>query len=384
VKTPLPVAASISQRPGYGGHAWAFLQYLLGARELGFEPILIDRLSDEMTSDDSGRPSAAARARAIEWFETVVEFAGLGGAACLLLDRDETVGLTRAELTRILDEAPCTLDVMGFLEDPELLAASSRLVFVDVDPGFPQLWRKLGLADLFSGHDRYVTLGTNLGQPDCSIPTCGVDWIGILPPVSLSEWSLAPGTPGPFRSVGSWRGPYAPVELEGRRLGLRVHELRRFAGLPGRIDAEFALALDIDPADERDVELLESNGWRLLDPNAAAGSLAAYRDFVVASGAEIAVAKGIYVDTRSGWFSDRSACFLASGRPVLCQDTGLSGRLPLEEGIVAFSTLEEAAEGADRILRDWDAHSRAARSIAEEFFDAKKVMGDLLEKLGAR
>ena len=384
MKAPLPVAASIAQRPGYGGHAWAFLQYLLGARELGYEPILIDRLTAAMTCDESGRPSAAMRARSIEWFEAVVEFAGLDGAACLLLDDDETLGLTRAELIRVLAEAPCTLDVMGFLEDPELRAASPQLVFVDVDPGFPQLWRHLGQADLFGAHDRHVTLGKNLGRPDCSIPSCGAEWIGILPPVSLSHWQVAVGAPKSFRSVGSWRGPYAPIEHGDRTLGLRVHELRRFAGLPGRVDAEFALALDIDPADGRDAELLEASGWHLLDPTKAAGSLASYRDFVATSGAEIAVAKGIYVETRSGWFSDRSACFLASGRPVLCQDTGFTGHLPLDEGIVAFATLEEAVEGADRILRDWDAHSRAARSIAEEFFDARKVMGDLLEKLGAR
>jgi hypothetical protein len=383
VRTPLPVAASIAQRPGYGGHAWAFLQYVLGFRQLGYEPILIDRLTAEMTSDASGRPSPAARDAAIAWFEQVVEFAGLRDSCSLLLDEQRTIGLSRSDLIRSIGAAPCVIDVMGFLGDPELLAASDMVVFLDVDPGFPQLWRALGQADFFSGHDRHVTLGANVGQADCEIPGCGVEWIGMRPPVVLDEWAVAPGRSRAFRSVGSWRGPYDPIEYGGRTLGLRVHELRAFAGLPRRVDAEFSLALDIDAADGRDHELLADNGWLLHDPRAVAGSPARYRDFVSSSGAEIAIAKNIYVATNSGWFSDRSACFLASGRPVLCQDTGFAGSLPVEEGLVAFSTLDEAADGADRILGDWPRHARAARDVAEEFFDSRKVLGELLAKLGA-
>jgi hypothetical protein len=383
VKTPLPVAASIAQRPGYGGHAWAFLQYVLGFRRLGYEPILIDRLSAEMTTDAGGRPSPATRRAAIAWFEHVVEFAGLDGSYSLLLDEGETIGLSRADLIRSIKAAPCLIDVMGFLADSELLAASGKLVFLDVDPGFTQLWHELGQADLFSAHHRHVTVGANVGQPGCEIPSCGVDWIGIRPPVDLDRWPALPGSSKVFRSVGAWRGPYDPIEYGERTLGLRVHEFRRFVGLPGKVDAEFAMALDIEPADRRDADLLADNGWLLEDPRARAGSPSAYQDFVGSAGAEIAIAKNIYVATNSGWFSDRSACFLASGRPVLCQDTGLTASLPGDEGLVAFATLEEAVDGADRILSDWPRHSRTARDVAEAFFDSRKVLNGLLAKLDA-
>lgn len=383
MKVPLPVAASIAQRPHYAGHAWAFLQYLFGLRELGFQPILIDRLTADMAVDATGKPSPAARREAIAWFEDVVEFAGLRDSCSLLLDGGQSVGLNQGDLVRSIEAAPCLINVMGFLTDPELLAASEMLVFLDVDPGFPQLWRELGQADLFEGHHRHVTVGANIGLPDCEIPLGGVEWIGIRPPVSLDLWDPSPDTSRTFRSIGSWRGPYDPIEWRERTLGLRVHEFRKFVELPRRVDGEFVIALDIDAADQGDAELLAEHGWVLENPRAVGGSMSTYRDFVSSSGAEIAIAKNIYVATKSGWFSDRSACFLASGRPVLCQDTGFAGSLPLDEGLVAFASPEEAVEGANRILGDWQSHSKAARDIAEEFFDSRRVLSELLAKLGA-
>jgi hypothetical protein len=383
VRVPLPVAASIAQRPGYGGHAWAFLHYALGLRQLGYEPILIDRLSADMTTGASGRPSPRTRRLAIEWLRDVAEFGGLGGSWSLLLDDGETVGLDRRELRRAIAAAPCLINVMGFLEDPDLLAAAQLLVFLDVDPGFPQLWRELGLADLLEGHDRFVSVGSNLGREGCQIPSCGFKWTGIRPPVATDLWTCKrTSTSLGFRGIGSWRGPYGPLEYRGRRLGLRVHEFRKFAELPRHVDAGFELALEFDPADRTDAELLRENEWRLLEPSAVAGSLGAYRDFIQASRAEIGIAKGIYVDTHSGWFSDRSACFLASGRPVLAQDTGFGGSLPTGEGLLAFATLEEAVGGAEEILGDWRRHSRAARALAEEELDAGRVLGGMLAEIG--
>lgn len=383
MKTPFPIAASIAQRPGYGGHAWAFLQYAFGLRQLGYEPIFIDRLTAEMAADGEGRPSETARRIAIEWFKEVMEFAGLSNSSSLLLDGGETFGLSREELSRAIAEAPGLINAMGFLDDPDLLGAAEMLVFLDVDPGFPQLWRELNQADLLSGHHRFISVGANLGLPRCQIPTGGFDWIAVRPPVALDRWPRAADSSRAFRSIGSWRGPYDPIEHDGRTLGLRVHEFRKFAELPHHVEAEFELALDIDAADRPDIELMQASEWRLVDPFVAAGSLDAYRSFVQSSGAEIAVAKNIYVETNSGWFSDRSACFLASGRPVLAQDTGFSGSLPMGDGLLGFGTIEEATDGAERILGDWPRHSTAARALAEEFFDARKVLSELLAELGA-
>jgi len=382
LKTPLPIAASIAQRPGFGGHAWAFLHYALGARQLGFEPLFLDRLSAGMAVDDNGAPSPEAMRRAVDWFEDAMALTGLGDSSSLLLDDGETVGLGRDEVREAIAQAPALINVMGFLTDPDLLQAAETLVFVDVDPGFTQLWSELHGVDLLAGHHRFASVGTNLGSTSCPVPTLGREWIPIRPPVALDRWPAGDGSARSFRGVGSWRGPYAPIEHDGRRLGLRVHEFRKLAALPRRVEASFEVALEIDAADRADAELLRDNGWELLEPVAAAGTLERYRDFVAGSGAEIAIAKGIYVDTASGWFSDRSACFLASGRPVLAQDTGFGASLPSGEGLLRFATLEEASEGAERILADWPRHSRAARELAAEHFDAGRVVGGLLAEAG--
>jgi hypothetical protein len=200
--------------------------------------------------------------------------------------------------------------------------------------------------------------------------------------VVLEHWPAQKPEPGgAFTSIASWRGPFGPVEYQGKTYGLRVHEFRKFAALPRLSSAQFDLALDIDPAETKDISLLAENGWRLLDPRQVAGSPARYRQFVQQSGAELMIAKNMYVASRGGWFSDRSLCYLASGRPVLAQDTGFTDRYPSGEGLVAFTTLEEAVAGVDTICRDYPRHARAARAIAEEYFDSDKVLGRLLEKV---
>lgn len=372
MKTPLPVAASIAQRPGYGGHAWAFLQFALGFEELGYEPILIDRLPGKR----QGREAE------IEWFGEVTAAAGLDERSALLLDDGSTLGLSRDRLRELIAAAPFVLNIMGFLDDPELREAAKTLVFLDVDPGFTQIWQDRGEADLLGGHDRFVTVGGNLGSSGCSIPTCGRSWITLRPPVVLSQWPVSSPSSSSFRSIGTWRGPYDPIWDGERKLGLRVHEFRRFVDLPQRVDAPFELALDIDPADEGDARLLGEHGWSLQEPREVAGTMSDYAEYVRGSGAEISIAKNIYVDTRSGWFSDRSACFLASGRPVLAQDTGWGAELR-SDGLLPFSTVEEAVEGAGQIQEDLGARGEAARSLAEEAFDSRVVLGGLLAELDA-
>lgn len=200
--------------------------------------------------------------------------------------------------------------------------------------------------------------------------------------MELSEWQPGGEHGGRFTSVVSWRGPFGPIEYDGRRYGLRVHEFRRFLELPALTRERFEVALDIDDADRADAESLEQHGWRLADPRAVAGDPWRYRDYVQGSAAEFMVAKNLYVDTRSGWFSDRSACYLASGRPALVQDTGLEGAVPLGEGLLTFSNPAEAAAAVEGVCADYHRHSRAARAIAEEHFAAERVLPGLLRKLG--
>jgi len=378
----IAVGGSLAQRVGYGGHAWAFLQYLLGFRLLGYEVVFVDYLTPGMATDEFGQPSPAARARSIRWFAQEMRNAGLEDSSALLLDgNDESVGLSRAEVLERVARSQFLLNVMGFLTDEEILEAAPRRVFLDIDPGFGQMWRELGLADPFHGHDDFVTIAENIGEPDCGIPTCGLPWITTRPPVNLDSWRPAGGGER-ITSVASWRGPYGPLEYEGRRYGLRVHEFRKFTDLPRLTGESFEVALDIDPSDRRDVELLKGGEWALVDPELVAGSTDRYMQYIRSSRAELTIAKGIYVDTRSGWFSDRSACYLACGKPVIAQDTGFARRYPVGQGLLSFDDLDGAVAGVHEVCEGWHRHARAAREIAEGYFDSRKVLKALLCKLG--
>jgi hypothetical protein len=281
---------------------------------------------------------------------------------------------------RGLDDPALVFNIMGYLPRDELSGPASW-VFLDIDPGYPQIWRELGLADMLSGHDRFVTIGQNIGRGDCRIPGCGIEWLTTPPPVLLSAWP--PTSQGrAFTTVATWRNPYGTVTFDGVTYGSRVHEFREFLALPRLVDAEFELALDIDAAEVDDLRRLEANGWRLVDPAAVAGNPVSYRSYIQQSRAEFCVAQNIYVATRSGWLSDRSLCYLASGKPVLAQDTGFSENYPVGDGLLAFTTVEEAAAGVEEIERNYEHHSLAARALAEEFFDAEKVLSGLFRELG--
>jgi hypothetical protein len=263
-----------------------------------------------------------------------------------------------------------------------LLEAPSRRVFLDIDPGFGQMWKALGLHDLFAGHDTFATVSQNLGGPDCSIPTCGFHWISTPPPVVLNHWPYTEGNSG-FTSIGSWRGPYGPIKYQGRTYGLRVHEFRKFARLPQLTQQRFEAALDIDPADQRDINLLREHSWALVNPARIVADPRQYRGYIQRSTAELMIAKGMYVASNSGWFSDRSACYLASGKPVLAQDTGFAQNYPVGEGLIPFSDLSEAVAGVETIRTDLRRQRAGARALAEEIFDARKALTRLLDEIYA-
>src|SRR4051812_38372527 len=237
------VGGSVAQRPGHGGHAWVFLQYLLGFRRLGWDVLFLDRFGAGMTVDAG-------------WLGEVMRRAGLGRQWALLdSDSGETTNLSRREVDERLRGAAFLFNVMGYIDDPAVLEAVPRRVFLDIDPGFGQMWNALGLHDMFVGHDDYVTIGENVGRPGagCVIPTCGIDWITTKQPVVLDEWPAMPARRDAYTSVVSWRGPFGPIEYEGVTYGLRVHEFRKFVELPARTGAPFELALDIDEADGGDL-----------------------------------------------------------------------------------------------------------------------------------
>ncbi len=365
------LCGSLAQQPARGGHAWVFVQYLLGFRAIGLDVLFVDRLTPQMGAGQAGRAYLAS----------VMEEFGLGGDYHLLgSGRERFAGIERAEaLART--QGSLLLNVNGFLDDEEFLQAADTRVFLDIDPGFAQMWRELGLHDAFAGHDAFVTIAEKIGRPGCRIPTCGLDWITTRQPVVLDLWPAQNGHGGAFTSVGSWRGPFAPIEYDGTTYGLRAHEFRKFMELPRLADDEFDLAFDIDDAEVSDLVQLNRSGWRLLNPEVVAGDPRDYREFIGRSKAEFMVAKNMYVETRGGWFSDRSACYLASGRPVVAEDTGLAGLYPLGDGLLVFNTLDEAVAGVESVSANYPRHARAARELAEGEFGSERVLGALLDGL---
>lgn len=383
MKDTIVIAGSLAQRPSFGGHTWVFLQYLLGFKKLGWDVVFLDHLQPEMCVNSEGQPCTLHQSVNLEYFVRVMNDFGFGGSYALLYDRgDCVIGMSRARLLEKTTQAVLLLNVMGFVRDEEVLGRAQKRVFLDIDPGFGQMWQELGLCTMFDGHDCYVTIAENIGQDGCTIPTCGLRWITSRQPVDLDYWTQN-GTAASrgFTSVGSWRGPYAPIQFHGTTYGLRVHEFRKMASLPKSTGGRFEVALEMHPADSADRTLLETNGWRLLEPAAVSSDPWTYRSFVRDSAAEFMVAKNIYVQSHSGWFSDRSSCYLASGKPVLAQDTGLKSLYPAGDGLLTFTSLDEAISGVAEISGNYHAHARAARAIAEAYFDSNKVLPALVDKV---
>lgn len=361
-----------------------FLQYLIGLRRLGWDVVFIDRLEPGMCVDELGDACSVDASVNLAYVDRVMGEFGFAGDYCVLDSAGgRAFGLTRPALEHRLRGSEVLLNVMGYLTEPELLAMPRLRAFLDIDPGFTQMWHALGLAEMVAGHDVYVTVGENIGSSDCTIPTCGVEWITTPPPVVLDQWPVAGRAAESITGIGAWRGPYGPVCYGDVEYGLRVHEFRRLADLPARCGSPtFAYALDIDPVETLDIERLTSGGWRLLEPRAVAGTPEAYREFIQGSIAELMVAKSMYVKSRSGWFSDRSACYLASGRPVIAQDTGRGGRHTA--GLLTFTTADEAIHAVEQVLGDYPLHRRAAREVAEADFDSDHVLARLVDRVLAR
>lgn len=375
------VSGRIAGARGQGGAAWAVLQYLLGFRRLGHDVYFVEPLA----APAGGAERNGVDPESVSWFRSVVEPFGLEERSALLLPGvRETVGLPYERLSRVARRADVLVNLSGVLRDAELVEGIRVRLYLDLDPGFTQLWHGAEGIDMgLDGHTHFATVGLGLGAPDCPIPTCGRRWIPTLPPVVLDEWPAASRPESDaFTTVANWRS-YGSIRRGDLLYGQKAHSLRRFDDLPARTGSSFELALSIDPSERDDLERLRVGGWRLVSPDRAAGTPDRYRRFITRSWAEFGIAKSGYVEARCGWFSDRSACYLARGRPVLAQETGYTRHLPTGLGLLAFETPEEAVAGIDAIHRDWAAHARGARRIAETCLDSDAVLGALLGRVGA-
>jgi hypothetical protein len=377
------VSGAIANKLNQGGEAWVRLSYLLGLRRLGYRVHFVEQIAPATCVNSSGICVPFEESANRAYFHRVMGAFGLVDSATLIPTDQHGVASVPDHLFDLADAAMLLLNISGHLTIEPLLHRFRRKVFLDIDPGFTQFWHAMDTSKThLNGHDDYFTIGENVEQPDCDIPSGGVRWRTTRPPVVLDEW---PVTPAPrvirFTTVANWRGPYGPVEIGGRTFGLKVHEFRKFLTLPSRTAAEFEIALNIHPADQKDRTALEENGWQVLDPLQAAATPEDFRRYIQRSAAEFSVAQGMYVQSKSGWFSDRTTRYLASGRPALVQETGFSKHLLSRQGLVSFNSLDEAVEKVAAIVSDYPSHARAARAVAEAHFDSDVVLNRLIGAL---
>jgi hypothetical protein len=379
------IGGVIANKYNNGGAVWTRLNWILGLRKLGFDVYFVEQIEQAKCIDENALQCDFESSANLGYFRRIMQEFGLARSSALVCDNGEqSHGMSMGELNGLVRDTDLVLNITGHLHLPSVMESNACKIYVDLDPGYTQYWYQMGVLDSqFVKHDQYFTIGEAIGTPTCSIPTSGIPWQATRQPVVLEHWPVSrAGEPNRFTTVASWRDTYGTLKHDGQKLGLKVHEFRKFIELPQRISQVCELALDIHPADHHDLDLLRKNGWVIRDPLSVAPDPAGFRDYIQGSGAEFSVAKGIYSQTNSGWFSDRTVRYLASGKPALVQDTGFSQTYPVGEGLLSFQTMEEAVTGAHAIETDYDAHCHAARQLAEFWFDSDRVLGKMMDQVG--
>lgn len=365
------MAGALASKPGNGGEAWVRLSWVRGLLRLGYDVWFVEELR---TTDD--RESAVS----VAWFTDVVGRFGVADRS-VLVGEDVLAGPCALDDVRdVLRGADLLVNISGNLRRHDLLGLCRRSAYVDLDPGFTQIWAATGVADLGLGdHDLHFTVGERIGSTTCPLPTAGFRWHTCRQPVLLDDFPVSPCVrDAPFSTVAAWRCAFGPLEWNGAQYGLKVHEFRKVTDLPRRVDLPLELALDIHPGDRADERSLIEHGWRVRHAAEVAHDPAAFRDYISSSAGEFSVAQGVYANGRTGWFSDRTARYLAAGRPAVVQDTALADDLPVGDGLLVFGDVDGAAAALAKVAADYEHHATAARRLAESHFAAEVVLPDFL------
>ena len=368
------VVAGYMVRHPLAGNMLAYFHYLLGLARLGHEVAYVE---------ESGWPSSCYDPEAREWTDRPAR----GLAAVRALAAAHRLDIPIAYVDRVtgrvegsgwddvkdaLRAADLLLNLGGVCWLPEFRLCRRRAL-VDMDPLFTQLGR-FG-SEALSEHHVHFSYGANVGAPSCSVPGGGVDWLPLAPPVVRELWPAEGGGDGAFTTVSNWSA-YGSIAHEGERYGQKDEEFLRLLDLPQRTAQTLELALS--GVDGASGERLRRAGWILRNGGEVSTEPRTYIRYVTRSRAELSVAKHAYVKTRSGWFSDRSVCYLAAARPVVLQDTGFTDWLPTGRGVLAFSSVDEAAACLEDVNGAYDSHRRAARDLADRVFAHDVVLPRLL------
>ena len=390
---PLVIVLGMMGRAPFAGVAWQALHYLEGLRRLGCEVYYIEDTGDwpydpeqDTITSDCGYTTRYL-ARLLAWCGLPERWAYVAAA-----EGGRTFGLAETRVADLWRRADALINLTGATVLRDEHRRVPVRIYLETDPVLPQIEVAQGrrfTIDLLAAHTHHFTFGENLGAPDCGVPTVGFDYRPTRQPVALDWWDTTatagslPASAGRFTTIASWQQSGKDVEWNGETYRWSKHlEFLKFLDLPRRSGRPLELALACGDAEA--VRRLEAHGWRVVDALALSRDILPYRDYILGSRGELTVAKDQNIRLRSGWFSDRSATYLAAGRPVVTQDTGFGSLLPTGRGLFAFRTMEDILAALDAIESDYAGNARAAREIAAEYFACERVVGHLLERAGLR
>jgi hypothetical protein len=389
-KLRLIVFGAVGRIP-FAGMAWEALHYLEGLRRLGHDVFYVED-TNAWSYDPQLDSSSPNCTHAVDYIARVMAWAGLSDRwAYRAAEPDGSIyGLSEASFQQLFNDADALINWGGstILRDEHLRVPVRA--FLETDPGGGEILAARGdpeTIELLTAHTHFFSWAENLGAPDCRLPRGPVAYQPTHMPVVL-DWLAPPqgrgrggdGTaPLRFTTVANWYQP-GEVEWDGELYAWsKHHQFLRYVDLPRRLGQPIELALG--SADDEAVALLASHGWRVVDAAPFGKDLLPFREYIFDSDGEFTVAKDVYARLRTGWFSDRSAYYLAAGKPVITQDTGFGGFLPTGDGLFSFDTMDEILNAFERIHSDYRRHSQAARAIAEEHFRAEAVLARLVEGL---
>ncbi|MBC8108580.1 MAG: hypothetical protein H7Z14_18490 [Anaerolineae bacterium] len=369
-----------------GGMTWHHLNYLLGLHELGHEVFFLEDggqwiLPYNPTTKEVGVDSSYGRA----YLEKTFRDFGLPIRWCYHLEQEgQYFGATEQELNDVLRDADLLVCVSGVTAMRPNRPRPKRTLVIDTDPVFTQLrmTENEEFLNYYKQFDHVATFGRLIGTSDCPLPTHGFDWIPTNQPIAMNHWPVArgPRTSDNYTTIGKWEHGGRAVTFNGQSyLSSKAVEWMKMLDLPRQVPWRMTIGMQAMPADVR--AEFESHGWHFTDAESASADCRTFSAFLRNSAGEFTVAKQIYSGVPSGWFSDRSACYLASGKPVVTQSTGFETWLPPGNGLASFTTTEEAASALRRIHDDYDIHATGARRLAEQFFDSRRVLTELVDRV---
>jgi len=371
------------------GVIWQHIHYIVGLQRLGHDVFYIEDSARLPYNPDTFEVNNEFdyAARILEHLAAEFGFRNRWSFCARYLPGDPTAGLPLKKIRALYREADAILNVCGTQEFNADLLASDRILYIESDPGVEQIkvdQRVRSTIKYLRRHHSLFTFGENVGSSSFPVPTHKLKWLSTRQPIVTDLWKTnrRPLPAAVFTSVANWStSGLKDIEWRGEKyLWSKSREFLRFVAAPKKSGEPFELATDIK--DHRTREKFLRNGWRFRAPHDLSADYRLYRDYIRRSKGEFTVAKDQYVRLHTGWFSDRSGCYLAAGRPVIIQETGFTKHFGGRHGLIAFQSLGEIAEAVRMINADYSRHSLAAREIAREFFEAEKVLRSLLERAG--